>query len=417
MQTLKDGKTVVGRIWAEAVIGSAMKGRKARIQSQGILGYSRRCIGLITCVVVLAVVMLWASSFSQGWTPAQPGYVWSFPRDHWAHDAYKTEWWYFTGHLQTVSEPVRRFGYQFTFFRLGVSQKPPMGESAWRANNIIMGHAALTDLENGQHRFSELVVRAAPLLGGFGRYPDPKRAWSVGVPGTLGPWTLRWNGKGFDFTMTDAGKSFGLRLSTRSLKPLVLQGPGGLSRKGRGETEASHYYSFTRMSATGTVRLDGEDLEVRGSSWMDKEFGSNQLAEETEGWDWFSLQLRDGREVMLYLLRSRNGGIHHAGATLVDSLGIVRYLNRDEWSLHTTRRWTSPVTGAPYPAGWTLDIPSGGIRIVITPKCDDQENRSSSIPDLFYWEGSVRVEDKKGVRLGQGYVELTGYGANSRPPI
>ena len=222
---------------------------------------------------------------------------------------------------------------------------------------------------------------------------------------------------GFDFTMADAGKSFGFSLSTRPLKPVVFQGPGGLSRKGAGATEASHYYSFTRMATAGTVRVDGKELAVSGTNWMDKEFGSNQFGEDTQGWDWFSLQLDDGREVMLYLLRSRNGGTRYAGATLVDPVGAVRYLEPGEWRLNATGRWTSPATGAPYPAGWTFDIPDAAIRAVITPRLADQENRSALIPNLFYWEGAVRVESNSGQRMGQGYVELTGYGENSRPPM
>ncbi|MCY4487108.1 MAG: carotenoid 1,2-hydratase [Deltaproteobacteria bacterium] len=374
-------------------------------------------IGPADCILALACVILWVGPAAHAWTPAQPGYEWSFPRDHWAHDDYKTEWWYFTGHLRSVEEPARRFGFQFTFFRIGMSRETPPSGSAWAAGNLIMGHAAVTDLDNGAHRFSELVVRAAPLLGGFGRYPDPRLAWSVGPTGTPDAWQLHWNGNGFDFTMADAGKGFGFSLATRPVKPLVFQGPGGLSRKGEGATEASHYYSYTRMTATGTIRLDGKEWNVGGTSWMDKEFGSNQLGEDTVGWDWFSLQLDDGREVMLYLLRNRDGATHHAGATVVDLEGAVRYLNPTEWNLDATGRWTSPATGTPYPAAWTLDVPTAGIHTVITPRLADQENRSALIPNLFYWEGSVRVDDGKGRRIGQGYVELTGYGENSRPPM
>ena len=172
-----------------------------------------------------------------------------------------------------------------------MSRDAPQPGSAWAANNIIMGHAALTELDTGGHRFRELVVRAAALLAGFGRHSDPRLAWRVGPPGTPDEWQLRWNGDGFDFTMGDAGKSFGFSLSARPLKPVVFQGPGDLSRKGKGATEASHYYSFTRMATTGRVRLNGRELAVGGTSWMDKEFGSNQLGEDTDGWDWFSLQL------------------------------------------------------------------------------------------------------------------------------
>jgi len=377
---------------------------------------TRDRLGAGACILALVGVILW-TGLAHAWTSAQPGYVWSFPRDHWARDGYKTEWWYFTGHLRTAGEPAPRFGFQFTFFRVGVARDAPDGGSAWAAHNIIMGHAALTELETGRHRFSELVVRAAPLLGGFGRHPDPRIAWSVGPPGTPDEWQLRWNGEGFDFNMDDAGKSFGFELSTRPLKPVVYQGPGGVSRKGEGATEASHYYSFTRMATSGTVRLDGKEWEVSGTSWMDKEFGSNQLGKDTEGWDWFSLQLDDGREVMLYLLRNRDGGTRYASATLVETGGAVRYLQPAEWKLSATGQWTSPASGAPYPAAWILDIPDAAIRGIITPRVADQENRSALIPNLFYWEGSVRVESESGARIGQGYVELTGYGENSRPPI
>ncbi|MDE0354757.1 MAG: carotenoid 1,2-hydratase [Deltaproteobacteria bacterium] len=377
---------------------------------------TREELGAGACILALVGIILW-TGLAHAWTSAQPGYVWSFPRDHWARDGYKTEWWYFTGHLGTGGEPAPRFGFQFTFFRVGVSRDAPDGGSAWAANNIIMGHAALTDLETGRHRFSELVVRAAPLLAGFGRHPDPRIAWSVGPPGTPDKWQLSWNGKGFDFIMADAGKSFSFSLSTRPLKPLVYQGPGGVSRKGEGATEASHYYSFTRMATSGTVRLDGKEWEVSGTSWMDKEFGSNQLGQDTEGWDWFSLQFDDGREVMLYLLRNRDGGTRYAGATLVETGGAVRYLQPGEWKLNATGQWTSPASGAPYPAGWILDIPDAAIRAVIAPRVADQENRSALIPNLFYWEGSVRIESGSGARIGHGYVELTGYGENSRPPI
>ena len=137
------------------------------------------------------------------WPPAQPGYVWSFLRDHWAREGYKTEWRYFTGHLRTAEESVRRFGYQFTFVRIGVSQDALRSGSAWAAKDSIMGHAVLTDLDPDRHRFSELMVRASLLLAGFGRHPDPRLGWCVGPPGTPEPWDFRWNRGDFDFNMGD----------------------------------------------------------------------------------------------------------------------------------------------------------------------------------------------------------------------
>lgn len=413
-------KSAAGRRWLREAVaekGGCRRVRRKLREGGSATGPGRRLARLAACSVLVVGVLTVAVVAACAWTPARPGYVWSFPRDHWAREGYRTEWWYLTGHLRTVAAPVRRFGYQFTFFRIGVSQDAPPSGSAWAARDIVMGHAALTDLDTHRHRFSELVVRAAPLLAGFGRHPDTRLVWSVGPPGTPEPWELRWNGSGFDITMADAGKSFGFSLSTRPLKPVVLQGPGGLSRKGEGATEASHYYSFTRMATTGAVRVDGRDVAVRGTSWMDKEFGSNQLGKDKQGWDWFSLQLDDGREVMLYLLRGRDGDTRYTGATLVDAAGAVHYLEPGEWELNVTREWTSPVSGAAYPAGWMLRIPAADMTAAITPKLADQENRSALVPDLHYWEGSVRVESTSGKRMGQGYVELTGYGENSRPPI
>lgn len=152
-------------------------------------------------------------------------------------------------------------------------------------------------------------------------------------------------------------------------------------------------------------------------SWTDKDFGSDQLGKDKRGWNWFSLQLDDGREVMFYLFRSREGKTDHAGAALVNAAGEVRYLEPDEWELNVTGDWRSPVSGAAYPTGWTLRIPSAGIASVITPKLADQENRSALIPNLCYWEGSIQIESAGGKRIGQGYVELTGYGENSRRPM
>jgi predicted secreted hydrolase len=375
---------------------------------------SRRLVYVFLAVCMLASgVRLQAA----GWRAARPDFPWSFPRDHWARDGYKTEWWYFTGHLQSVTAPTRHFGYQFTFFRLGILPTKPKLNSRWTAKDVIMGHAAVTDLDKGQHRFSELMVRAVPFLGGFGRYPDPVLVWSVGPAGTPENWKLRWNGKGFDISMMDRANSLGFNLSTHPVKPLVFEGPRGFSKKGEGKTEASQYYSFTRLATRGILRIGSHEIAVTGVSWMDKEFGSNQLGADKSGWDWFSLQLNDGREIMLYLLRSRSGRTDYASGTVVGSDGKPRYLTGGDWKLEATKTWTSRRTGASYPAGWKLEIPSAGFSAVITPELADQENRSTLIPDLHYWEGSVSVESPGGARIGQGYVELTGYGEKSRPPI
>ena len=358
------------------------------------------------------------------WKMAREDYAWSFPEDHWARDGYKTEWWYFTGHLQ--ADTRERFGYQFTFFRVGLmSEKPEFG-SAWVAKDLVMGHAAVTPLggggaggggEKGSHRFSEVVYRASPLLGGFGGYPDSVIAWCRGPAGTDGDWRLVWNGGGFDFEMKDGNQGFSFDLTTRPTKPLIFQGPKGFSRKREGTLSASQYYSFTRMATTGAVTVGGTTYSVTGESWMDKEFGSNQLGDGQVGWDWFSLQLGDGREVMLYILRDAAGDTDYSSGTLISASGEARYLSKDDFSLSATGTWVSPDGVTIYPSRWHLSIPSADLECEIEPELPDQENRSTIIPTMRYWEGAVKVSESTGRMLGQGFVELTGYGDSSRPAI
>ena len=326
------------------------------------------------------------------WKAARPDYPWSFPRDHWARDGYKTEWWYFTGHL--TSEDGRRFGYQFTFFRVGMLPQRPTLASEWAAGNVIMGHAAIGDLESQRHHFSEVIYRITPLLGGFGEYPDTLIAWSRAPAGTDALWTLRWNGSGFDFAMTDSRQRMGLSLSTRREKEMIFQGPNGFSRKGNAEAAASQYYSFTRLATTGEIRLGGERLAVTGLSWMDKEFGSNQLETHQVGWDWLSLQLDDGREVMLYVLRDTTGAADYARGTIVSASGQARYLAPEAFSIRATETWESPETDAVYPSRWQVALP---------------------VEDLADVDPACNGGPGKPQRVDQFDVLLGGRGGNHRP--
>ncbi|HEU5179380.1 MAG TPA: lipocalin family protein [Candidatus Polarisedimenticolia bacterium] len=353
---------------------------------------------------------------SGDWHGAAPGNVWSFPRDHWAHPEFRNEWWYFTGILEEASGGGRRFGYQFTVFRIGlVPEKPPL-DSRWSAGQLFMGHAAAADLSAARHRFSDVLYRDIPLLAGFSIFPEPRLAWSLAPPGTSEPWELRWNGEGFDFRMRDEVRGLAFDLSTRPLKPLVLEGPGGYSRKGDTADAASLYYSFTRLETRGTLTLEGRSIPVRGTSWMDREMSTTALAEDQEGWDWFGLRLEDGRDLMLYRLRQKSGGGSFRRGTIVDAAGKPRYLEPADWSGRSVETWTSPHTGAVYPARWILEIPSAGLTLEVEPELADQENVARRSANLAYWEGAVRVRSR-GAIVGEGYMELTGYGRNSRPPL
>jgi len=351
-----------------------------------------------------------------GWIGAAPGHAWSFPEDHWSHPGYRSEWWYLTGHLESASG--RRFGYQFTFFRVGLACVAPTIDSHWAASDLIMGHAALTDVDRRQHRFSEVLYRAVPMLGGFGVFPDSLIAWSLAPPGTDARWELRWNGAAFDVSMADAARDDAFTLATRPVKPFVFQGPGGVSRKAATEDAASLYYSNTRLATSGTLTIDGERLAVTGTSWMDKEFGSNQLASTQVGWDWLSLQLDDGRELMLYLLRDAEGRVDYASGTLVDADGAASYLQRGDFAVTATGSWRSPASGINYPLGWRVDVPAAALDLRVVPEIEAQENCSRQVDGLCYWEGAVRISGgDDDARIGRGFVELTGYGDARRPAL
>lgn len=340
------------------------------------------------------------------WTDAKADHAWSFPADHWAHHGYKTEWWYFTGHLG------ERFAYQFTLFKVGLAENATTS-SEWSTDALVMGHAAITDVSTGEHRFAEVVQRVAPSLGGFGGYPEPRIAWCRAPAGTAGTWDLAWNGDGFDFSMRDSRQHFAFALSTHLEKPTVFEGPGGLSRKDAAGS-ASLYYSQTRLATAGEVELDGVREPVRGSSWMDKEFGSGLLGKDQVGWDWFSLQLDDQRELMLYILRRADGSTDWASGTLIDARGAVTYLGAPDFVVESSGRWESKASGAAYPARWHVTVPRQGITLDIAPLAAAQENVSHEVPGMAYWEGAVRIE---GSATGRGFVELTGYGVTLKPAL
>jgi len=349
--------------------------------------------------------------------PADPERTWSFPLDHWAHPGHRTEWWYFTGTLDSLDEPGRRFGYQLTFFSVGLVPRAPAVDSAWATTGAVMVHLAVTDVATGAHAFSEVLWRATPLLAGFGVHPDPALAWARPPAGQEGRWTLSFTGDTFRLDARDAAKGLGLALAASTSRPPVLQGPNGYSRKSDLDGYASSYYSLTRLATEGTLELGGKRHRVRGTSWMDKEFGSSQLAPSQVGWDWWSLRLADGRDLMLYALRRGDGTADFRKATLVERDGTVRYLAPAEWSTAALGRWRSEATGADYPSGWDVAVPGAAIRVRVLPEVEASENVSRLVPGLAYWEGPVRLLSEDGAPAGEGYVELTGYGERARPPI
>jgi predicted secreted hydrolase len=280
-----------------------------------------------------------------------------------------------------------------------------------------MAHAAITDVASGEHLFSEVLWREMPLLGGFGEHPDPVLAWARAPAGTDGRWSLRWTGHDFALDMRDRDRGMALALVATPRKPIAFQGPDGFSRKSSAPGYASLYYSLTRLETHGTITVGGREWRVRGTAWMDREMGSSQLAPGQVGWDWWSLQLADGRDLMLYRLRRADGSVDFSYGTVVDAQGATRWLDVGAWEARTTRTWRSARTGTEYPAAWTIAIPGEAIEISVEPRVAAQENVARLAGGLFYWEGAVRVRDAEGRDAGQGYVELTGYGEGNRPPL
>jgi predicted secreted hydrolase len=345
----------------------------------------------------------------QVFPPARPGYNYVFPRDHGSHNVFRTEWWYFTGHL--VANNGSRFGYELTFFRRGMDH--PMvrsNPSAWAVRQVYLAHLALTDEVRNRFRMAEKMSR-----DGLGK--------AGARSGGLDVWIDRWSavamtGHPHRFRLQAAAEDFGIDFLVESRKPPVIHGLEGVSKKGDRPEETSHYYSLTRLDTRGTVRVAGVEYQVDGESWMDHEFGSADLAEGLIGWDWFSVQLANNREVMAYWLRQANGDFASSSSgTIVQEDGTPIFLSREDMHVVVEQYWTSPRSGARYPSRWRLSIPSQQVVLRLAPRMADQELITAGSTGVTYWEGAVEVEgtwEGKPVE-GRGYVELTGYAKPYQP--
>jgi predicted secreted hydrolase len=399
-----------------------------------------------------------------------------FPDDQGPHPEYQTEWWYYTGNLETSTG--RHFGYQLTFFRRALAPALAPRASDWAANQIYFAHFALTDVQSNEHFAAERFSRgAAGLSGAVG---NPHRVWlenwelkQIPLPAGTGPQAaptavrragsplpagttrpaslagvtqaappagttrpaalagvtqaappagttrpaalagvtqaaLQPPAYAWQMRAEDSGQA--LALTLRSPKPPVLHGDGGLSQLTNVVGNAFYYLSLTRLETEGSLTIKGQTFDVRGLSWMDQEFGTTGLGPQAVGWDWFSIQLSDGRELMFFQIRQKDGSVEPlSSGTLVNPDGTTRHLARAQVNVEVLDRWTSPASRAVYPARWVITIPSENISLTLRPYVLDQEMRVSST----YWEGAVEISGLSGgVQVqGSGYVELTGYAA------
>ncbi len=351
----------------------------------------------------IAVLTLLLSGISiaraENWKRALPGWQYVFPQDHGNHPDFKTEWWYFTGRLQ--DETGREFGYELTFFRHGI--RPPGSRervhSRFVLNHLQFAHFAISDIESKKFYFAEKLSRGA--FGEAGFRDATNEIW-------IGDYSLAI-GAGTSISLRAEENKFSIDLQLIPSKLPVIHGIDGVDQKAAGVGNSSHYYSFTRLKTEGTVVVDGKSRAVRGESWFDHEWATNQLAENQVGWNWFSIQLDDGSELMLYQLRMRDGSADpNSSGTFVSKDGETAHISSDEFALTPTSFYSSPDTGARYPVSWRVEVPSQAIALDVTTPMENQELVWKS---LAYWEGLIHVKGTC-MRLpirGHGYMELTGY--------
>jgi len=354
-------------------------------------------------LAALLILSLLPGAASAQYRAASPGYRYSFPRDHFNHPDFQTEWWYYTGNLKSASGQA--FGFQVTFFRQAV-QRNQTQDSPWVIEDLYLAHLALSDLSGERFYHSERLNRAGPGIAGVSE--EAGRIWN-------GNWQVLWSGG--RQTLEAVSDQWSLRLTLETRKPPVIHGLQGVSQKAQGPGQASHYISLTRLSAAGTIELNGKTYAVEGTAWMDHEFFTHPLAPEQVGWDWLSLQLDDQTELMLFRLRRQDGSLDpYSAGTYVDSSGQSKHLSAREFTLQPLEerpadRWTSPASGAAYPIRWQVTVPSLALEMEVTTRLPQQEMITTSRLAPNYWEGAVQVTGRRSGSpiSGAGYLEMTGY--------
>jgi predicted secreted hydrolase len=344
-----------------------------------------------------------ALASAQEYRQALPGYRFEFPRDYLNHEDYQTEWWYYTGNLRT--NDGHRFGFELTFFRQGVSRDAPT--NAWAVRDVWMAHMALSDVNGQKFYHEERLNRSGPGLAGV----DDRSGliWN-------GNWQVKPEGRE---ELRGVGAEFGLALKLVPVKPPVIQGQNGISAKAEGAGHASHYFSQTRLKTSGDIEVGGKRYEVEGASWMDHEFFTGGLAPDETGWDWLSVQLENGTELMLYRLRNADGNVDAASSgSFVDPAGKTEFLSSRDFSMTPAGdAWTSTATKATYALRWHVSVPRLGLELEVTTPLRTQEMTGRFGPS--YWEGAIDIAGTRGGAAirGVGYLELTGYADAGRPLI
>jgi len=350
-------------------------------------------------LAALAAAFLLLSPLAAQYHTAVSGYRFEFPRDYFDHPDFQTEWWYYTGNLKSANG--HRFGFELTFFRQAVSRDPARAET-WDVKDIYLTHLALSDLDGQKFYHSERINRAGPGIAGVSA--STARIWN-------GNWQIQWQGS--DKNPQAIEKQFQLHLKLHPEKPPVLHGENGVSQKSEGAGHASYYFSLTRLTANGTLDLNGEKFQVSGLAWMDHEFFTHQLEQGQIGWDWLSMQLEDKTELMLFRIRRKDGSVDPFSAgTYVDAQGKSTHLRAADFALQPLdQHWTSPATHATYPIAWIISIPKLETELEANTPLISQELTGKTKIAPSYWEGAITLRGHRGKTplSGVGYLEMTGY--------
>lgn len=348
--------------------------------------------GCFALVLLLTLFSLGAWAEARDYGRVVPGRSFAWPRDHGAHPAYRTEWWYATGWIKTADG--RDLGFQVTFFRV----RPRVGEdnpSRFAPRQLLFAHAAVADPQHGSLLHAERSARAGFDLAG---------AREGGADLWIDDWSFRQVGQAYRARIP--ADDFTLELTLAPTQPVLLQGQDGFMQRAPDPRKASYYYSEPHLRVSGSVARDGHREAVTGSAWLDHEWFSENLPEGAVGWDWTGLNLADGSALMASRMRDAKGRTIWAGGTLRHKDGGVVRFGPQDVSFEPLRQWRSPRTGISFPVA--MAVRAGPLNLRLEPLFDDQELDARRSVGAIYWEGAVRAM-QEGRELGRGFMELTGY--------
>ncbi|MEC9493266.1 lipocalin-like domain-containing protein [Flexistipes sp.] len=344
-------------------------------------------------IIVLIALLISAAAYAENYTTLSPDDSVKLNQDLYYRKNFASQWWYLTGHLET--EDGRKFGYELTFFAVGVNKKE--FQSAFGLNNLFISHFAVTDIKRNEYYQKEEISRGAYGAAGASASRLNVFVYDNVLRGSLN-----------QMHVEAEAENFSIKMDLKSAKRPILNGDNGYSNKvyGCGEC-ASLYFSITDMDTAGVIAINGENYNVSGKSWFDREINSDYNTDKIEGWDWFSIMLDDNRELMIYRIRNRKGKANKSSyAVLIDKNGKKQKLDFSKISLDVTEYFKSEITGSEYPVGWHIRIPEKNIDIKIKPYVKNQEFIATYSTFNYYWEGACSVT---GTDKGKAYIELTGY--------